>query len=186
MTRSPAPLNLPCRLAATTAPVTGAPARMTLTAWTTRDCDSVPVKLSLTLLPLAVIVCPTRTTTWLPAGTTYFLGGGGGGGTAGAGGGGGGGASLCAGAGAGAGAAAGAASGAGAGVGGGAAWAVVEGSAAGAAGAGVLLHPPRSSNPVSPMDSMPPREYAICLCLWPLVECPGLKNACFFMIVSLD
>src|SRR5271168_923154 len=122
MTRSPAPLNLPCPLAATTVPVTGAPALMTLTPWTTKDCDSEPVKLSPTLLPLAVIVCPTRTTSWLPAGTTYFLGGGGGGGTAGAGGGGGG-AALSAGAGAGA--AAGAASGPGAGVGGGAAWAVV-------------------------------------------------------------
>src|ERR1700722_19922505 len=136
MTRSPAPLNLPCPLAATTVPVTGAPALMTLTPWTTRDWDSVPVKLSPTLLPLAVMVCPTRTTSWLPAGTTYLLGGGGGGGTAGAGGGGG--AALCAGAGAGA--AAGAASGPGAGVGGGAAWAVGVGSAAGAAGAGVLLH----------------------------------------------
>ncbi len=60
------------------------------------------------------------------------------------------------------------------------------GSAAGAAGAGVLLHPPRSSNPINPIDSMPPREYAICLFLWPLVEGPGLKNACFFMILSLD
>src|SRR5271156_4017286 len=104
MTRSPAPLNLPCPLAATTVPVTGAPALMTLTPWTTKDCASAPVKLSPTLLPLAVSVCPMRTTTWLPAGTTYFLGGGGGGGGAGAGGGGGGAAGGAA-AGAGAGAA---------------------------------------------------------------------------------
>jgi hypothetical protein len=113
------------------------------------------------------------------------LGGGGGVGVPGvAWGGGGGGAALCAGAGAGA--AAGPASGAGAGVGGGAAWAVAAGSAAGAEGAGVLLHPPRSSNPVNPIDSMPPREYAIRLCLWPLVECSGLKNACIFMILSVN
>jgi hypothetical protein len=63
---------------------------------------------------------------------------------------------------------------------------VAVGSAAGGAGAGVLLHPPRSSNPVNPIDSMPPRECAICLFLRPLVECSGLKNACFFMILSLD
>jgi hypothetical protein len=63
---------------------------------------------------------------------------------------------------------------------------VVAGSAAGAAGAGALLHPPRSSNPVNPIDSIPAREQAFCLCAWPPEECPGLKNACFFMILSLN
>src|ERR1700733_12944756 len=94
MPKSPEPLNLPCPLAATTVPVTGAPARMTLTPWTTTDCASVPVKVSPTLLFLALTVCPMRTTNGVPLATTYFCGGGGGGGPAGAGGG----AALCAGA----------------------------------------------------------------------------------------
>src|ERR1700677_1115409 len=118
MPKSPLPLNLPCPLAATTVPVTGVPARMTLTPWTTTDWANAPVKVSPTLLFLALSVCPTRTTSGAPMGTTYCWGGGGGGGVAGAGGGGGG-AALCAGAGAGAGAA-GAASGVGAVAGGGA------------------------------------------------------------------
>src|ERR1700677_1298880 len=114
MARSPEPLNLPWPLAATTVPVTGAPARMTLTPWTTTDCASVPVKVSPTLLFLALTVCCMRTTSGVPLATTYFCGGGGGGGASGAGGG----AALCAGAAviaAGGGAGAGGASGGGAG-----------------------------------------------------------------------
>src|ERR1700691_3785609 len=80
MARSPEPLNLPWPLAATTVPVTGAPARMTLTPWTTTDCASVPVKVSPTLLFLALTVCCMRTTSGVPLATTYFCGGGGGGG----------------------------------------------------------------------------------------------------------
>src|SRR6202167_2472653 len=183
MARSPEPLNLPWPLAATTVPVTGAPARMTFTPWTTTDCASVPVKVSPTLLFLALTVCCMRTTSGVPLATTYFCGGGGGGGASGAGGG----AALCAGAAviaAGGGAGAGGASGAAAG--GGADCAVVAGSAAAAGGAGLLLHPPRSSNPVNPIESMPAREYAFCLCARPPVEYPGPKNACVFMILSLN
>ena len=33
---------------------------------------------------------------------------------------------------------------------------------------------------------MPAREYAVCLCARPPVEYPGPKNACFFMILSLN
>src|SRR5580700_6767377 len=105
MPKAPSPLNLPCPLDATTVPVTGAPARRTVTPCTRTDCASVPVKVSPTLLFLALTVSPIRTTSGAPAGTVYCLGGGGGGGTAGAGG--------AAGAGA---AAAGAGPGAGAGV----------------------------------------------------------------------
>jgi hypothetical protein len=47
------------------------------------------------------------------------------------------------------------------------------------------LHPPSKINPVNPIDSMPAREFAVCLCAWRL-EWPGLKNAWFFMILSLD
>jgi hypothetical protein len=60
------------------------------------------------------------------------------------------------------------------------------GCAAGAAVAGVLLHPPSKINPVNPIDSMPQREYAVCLCARRLLEYPELKSACLFMILSLN
>src|SRR5271156_5283016 len=55
---------------------------MTLTPWTTTDWARTPLKLSPTLLFLALTVCCMRTTTGVPAGTVYCLGGGGGAGAA--------------------------------------------------------------------------------------------------------
>ncbi len=146
MPKAPSPLNLPCPLDATTVPVTGAPARRTVTPCTRTDCASVPVKVSPTLLFLALTVCSHPDHEGVPAGTVYTLGGGGGGG------GGGSGRSRrrsC-----GRRRRAGAAGGLAAGAGAGAAWAVVVDSAAGA-GAGALLHPPRSSKPASMLARAP-------------------------------
>src|ERR1700733_12099627 len=145
MPRAPSPLNLPCPLEAVTTPVTGAPARNIVVPRTTTDWARVPPKLSPTLFSFALTVCPMRTTIGVPEGTVIGLGAGGGAGViamAGAGGGAGtaGGAAAGAGAGA-AGSAAAGAGAAGAGAAGGVDWAVSV------AGAGVLLHPPRSSKP---------------------------------------
>jgi len=52
-------------------PVTGAPARITVTPWTTTDWASTPLKLSPTLLFLALTVCCNRTTRGVPTGTVY-------------------------------------------------------------------------------------------------------------------
>src|ERR1700723_4025192 len=83
MARSPFPLNLPCPLAPTTVPVTGVPARKTVTPWTTTDWASAPLNESPTLFVLALTACSMRTARGVPLGTVYTLGAGGGGGAAG-------------------------------------------------------------------------------------------------------
>src|SRR5271156_3208113 len=146
------------------------------------DWARVPPKLSPTLLSFALTVCPMRTTIGVPEGTVIGLGVGGGAGViamAGAGGGAGAAGGGAAGAGAGAaGSAAAGAGAAGAGAAGGVDWAVSP------AGAGPLLHPPRSSKPAK--DKVLSRTWAAGLRAGPRLVWAALEKACLIIVLSLN
>lgn len=69
MPRVPSPLNRPWPLEETTVPVTGLPARKTVTPLAVTGATSVPEKESPTELVLELRVWPMRTVTRAPAGT---------------------------------------------------------------------------------------------------------------------